>query len=228
MTGIVADSSGAILPGAKVAVKNLETGVVNRTATNDSGNYVVQNLIPGTYELTVGIQGFKTYVATNLRVQVGQVLRIDPSMAVGDVTESIAVTAAPPLVQTETGALGQTIDNRQIVQLPLNGRNIFGLVALVPGAAPDQSGNTRVNGARARGNEYMIDGVTQVTPVHRGGTALPPPPDANRGIQGSDQRVFGRVWQCVRRNDQRGHAFRHERFSRHSLGVPAQRRFEHS
>jgi len=178
VTGIVSDSSGAILPGAKIVVKNLETAVIVQTVANDTGNYVVQNLLPGSYELSTSIQGFKTYVATNLRVQVGQVLRIDPSMAVGDVAESIAVTAAPPLVQTETGALGQTIGNQQIVQLPLNGRNIFGLVALVPGAAPDQAGQTRVNGARARGNEYMIDGVTQVTPVHRGGTALPPPPDA--------------------------------------------------
>lgn len=178
ITGIVTDTSGAVMAGARITVKNLDTGVSVEALSNDSGNYVVQNLIPGNYELAAQIQGFKKFVATSLRVQVAQVLRLDPSMAVGDVNESISVVSAPALVQTETGALGQVIGNQQIVQLPLNGRNVYALLNLVPGAAPDQTGATRINGARARGNEYMVDGVTQVNTIHRGGPAAPPPPDS--------------------------------------------------
>ncbi len=178
LTGIVSDSTGAILPAVKLNLKNTATGVAAQTESNSSGNYVFQNLIPGDYQLTASNSGFKQFVATGLRIQVGAVLRVDPVLNIGDVSESITVSSAGAIVQTESGSLGQTVNNQQIVQLPLNGRNVFGLVNLVGGAAPDQSGAIRINGARARGNEYMVDGVTQVTPVHRGGVAAPPPPDA--------------------------------------------------
>jgi hypothetical protein len=178
ITGIVSDATGSVLPAVKLNLKNTGTGVAIQLTSNSSGNYVFQNLIPGAYELTATNTGFKQFVAKDLRVQVGTVLRVDPILNIGDVTESITVAAGAAIVQTESGSIGQTVNNQQIVQLPLNGRNVFGLVNLVGGAAPDQAGNVRINGARARGNEYMVDGVTQVTPVHRGGIALPPPPDA--------------------------------------------------
>jgi hypothetical protein len=178
LTGVAVDGSGATLPGVSITLKNLATNVIITAMTNDAGNYVIQNLVPGAYELTAQNSGFKKFVRTGLQVEVGQTLRIDPEMQVGDVNESVTISSAPPLVQTETGSRGEVIGNRQVTQLPLNGRNVYGLVNLVPGAAPDQAGNIRVNGARARGNEYMVDGVTQVTPVHRGGPVLPPPIDS--------------------------------------------------
>jgi hypothetical protein len=178
LTGVAIDGSGATLPSVSITLRNIATNVTVTATTNDAGNYLIQNLVPGAYELTAQFSGFKKFVRAGLQVEVGQILRIDPEMQVGDVNESVTVTSAPPLVQTETGSRGEVIGNRQVTQLPLNGRNVYGLVNLVPGAAPDQAGNIRVNGARARGNEYMVDGVTQVTPVHRGGPVLPPPIDS--------------------------------------------------
>jgi hypothetical protein len=178
LTGVAVEASGAALPGVNLTLRNLATNVAVTAVTNDAGNYLIQNLTPGEYELTAEAQGFKKFVRAGLKVEVGQTLRIDPEMQVGNVTDTVTVSGEPPLVQTETGSRGEVIGNRQVTQLPLNGRNVYGLVNLVPGAAPDQTGRIRVNGARARGNEYLIDGVTQVTPVHRGDPVLPPPVDS--------------------------------------------------
>lgn len=178
ITGIVTDGQGAALPGVKVEVKNVATNVISTATTNDEGNYLVANLIPGSYELTANLAGFKKFVRTGFQVQVAQTLRIDPVMPVGDVAETVVVTGATPLLQTETGSRGEVIDNRKITQLPLNGRNVYGLTALVPGAAPDNTGRVRINGARSRSNEYLVDGVTQVIPETRADPIAPPPIDS--------------------------------------------------
>jgi len=178
ITGIVTDSQGAALPGVNVEVRNIATNVISTATTNDEGNYLVANLIPGSYELSANLPGFKRFVRTGFQVQVAQTLRIDPVMPIGDVAETVVVSGASPLLQTETGSRGEVIDNRKITQLPLNGRNVYSLTALVPGAAPDNTGRIRINGARARSNEYLVDGVTQVNPETRGDPISPPPIDS--------------------------------------------------
>jgi len=178
ITGIVNDSSGLVMGGVAVEAKNASTGVVTRTATNAAGLYSIGNLIPGSYQLTAEMAGFKRYLRSGLTVQVGETSRVDIAMQVGAVTESVDVVGAAPLVETESGALGEVIDNRKITQLPLIGRNVYSLINLVPGATVDNSGRTRVNGSRARSNEFLIDGVTQVIPETRSGQAAAPPPDS--------------------------------------------------
>lgn len=178
ITGIASDSSGAVIAGVQIDVRNIATGVIISATSNPQGNYLIPNLIPGLYELTAAVQGFKKYVRTGLQVQVGETLRIDPALEVGNVTESVQVSAAAPLVQTESGSRGEVLDNRQITQLPLSGRNVYNLTALVPGSAPDNSGRVRINGARARSNEFLVDGVTQVNPETRADPIAPPPVDS--------------------------------------------------
>src|SRR5438552_1206378 len=123
--GTVTDQSGAVLPGAGVTVINQATGERESFLTDESGNYVLSNLKPGGYQLQVELRGFKRYTRSGLVLNVDQKLRIDVSLNIGEVSEEIQVIEAAPLMQTESASLGQVIDNRNIVDLPLNGRNPY-------------------------------------------------------------------------------------------------------
>src|SRR5262249_26818383 len=123
LTGIVKDGTGAILPGVKVSVTNLETNIVREVYTNDTGNYRVPALNPGTYKIESELPGFKKSVLTGIVLQVNQQARLDVTLEVGQITESVTVESASPLIDTESAIIGGVVNESKVVGLPLNGRN---------------------------------------------------------------------------------------------------------
>ncbi|HEV7798498.1 MAG TPA: TonB-dependent receptor [Pyrinomonadaceae bacterium] len=168
IAGTVADEKGAALPGAAVTVTNKSTGEVRTVVADDSGHYIVPLLPLGDYSVTVTVNGFKKYIADDIRVSVTETTTLDPSLTVGAVSESVTVNAAPQLVQTEGPQLGRVVDSRTVSELPLATRNFTQILGLSPGAAtylPDNtsvgrnSQNISVNGARVTNNNFQINGI---------------------------------------------------------------------
>jgi Carboxypeptidase regulatory-like domain len=173
ITGEVKDSTGAVVPGATVTVVNKATNATRTTQSNDVGLYDFPALPPGLYTVSSELQGFKT-ATTDLELQVQQTVRVNFTLELGTVTETATVTGVSPLVETSNATIGTVIENRRIVELPLNGRNYLQLVALSPnvsaefagaGQAGDRQGGTRANqqlsisGQRREFNYYTLDGV---------------------------------------------------------------------
>jgi hypothetical protein len=162
ITGVVTDASQAVVTSAKVSVKNLSTGVVNTAETNSSGVYNIPSLAAGTYEVRIESPGFKTYVESNVVLDVGRVLRVDAPLQLGAVGESITVQAEAPLLQTETSSTNTQVTNTQLNTLPfqLAGslRDPTSFVRLTPGATGGAFG-ANIAGGRAFASEVLIDGV---------------------------------------------------------------------
>lgn len=184
--GIVTDPQGAVIPGAKVTVRNTATGLERSVVTDSSGFYSIPLLPIGTYDLTVEAQGFQTGIQKDITLQIEQTARINVELKVGMATEVVTVTAAPPLTDTSTPTIGDVIENRRIVELPLNGRNFIQLALLAPNTVPQNqgangtfdtpsSGNVGfiVNGGRTDQNNYLIDGVTAVDHYFNVATVTP-------------------------------------------------------
>ncbi len=144
--GTATDSTGAVVPGATVTVKNQNTGEARTFTTDSSGNFRFNAVPAGTYTETVAAPGFKTTSISNLVVTVNTETRADVAMQVGQVTETVDVQASAPLLQTDTAALGTAIDTRTVHELPLNARNFFDLVALTPGATKVSGGSSVMDG----------------------------------------------------------------------------------
>ena len=153
-TGQITDSTGASISGATIHITNTATNAARTAASNDSGNYDFPSLPPGVYNVRVEKAGFKTATSNGVQVQVQQTVRLDFSMTVGQVTESVEVSAAAAQLQTENSTVGTVIENRRIVELPLNGRNYLQLVSLSPnvttaspsaGQAGSRQGGDRAN-----------------------------------------------------------------------------------
>jgi len=138
ITGKVVDSSGAVVPGTNVTITNVATSQTRQVQTNDTGNYSAPFLPPGTYNVRAEKQGFKAATRNDIRLQVADSLRVDFGMELGSITEAIVVDAAAPLLTTESGTVGTVIDNKRIVELPLNGRNYLQMVALSPNVSAEQ------------------------------------------------------------------------------------------
>ena len=136
VVGTTSDATGAVVPNATVTIADIKTNEKQTTTTSSSGDYRFVNLVPGTYSIDVEATGFKRFVRTPVSVQVDTATRINPAMELGAVTETVEVTAATPILQTETGSLGSEIDEKTIQETPLNGRNTLNLMALVPGVVP--------------------------------------------------------------------------------------------
>ncbi|MEK7409085.1 MAG: carboxypeptidase regulatory-like domain-containing protein [Acidobacteriota bacterium] len=173
--GTVTDSSLAAVPGAKVTVTNVGTGAGFVTETSQEGYYIAPSLLVGNYMVTAERPGFKTAVRRGITLQVDQTAQVNLVLEVGAVTESIDVTAAAPLVDTSTGTLGKVIENRRILDLPLNGRNALSLVLLTPSvksnAGPTNSGfgdrgiqlsSVSINGGPSAMNAQLLDGGTNI------------------------------------------------------------------
>ncbi len=178
ITGSVSDASGASVVGASLMARNVDTGVDYSAQSNNSGIYTIPLVPPGNYRLEVTMAQFRPISRSGIRINVNETAKIDFVLELGSVTETVSVNAAAPIVDTGSGAVSTIVDNRKITQLPLNGRNIYSLNALVPGAAPDNSGRIRFNGVRVRGNEVLVDGVSQVPPETRADPVQPPPVDS--------------------------------------------------
>src|SRR6185436_14622552 len=173
ISGLVTDSSGAVIPGAQVTVINLGTNTRSTGTTDASGNYTVPLLPRGDYRLEISAGGFRRFVREGIVLQVQQSARIDVQLTVGDLVESVVVTADATRLETENATLSKVVDNRSIVNLPLNTRNVYGLVFLTPGvtgSVGNSYGEMRysVNGARARTMDTMIDGVSAAHPTVNG------------------------------------------------------------
>jgi len=178
ITGAVSDPSGGVLVGATVQATNTQTNVIYKATSNGSGLYTVPFVPPGDYVVQVSSPGFSSLKRSGLVLQVGQTLELNLQLSTGSVEQTVTVDAAPPAIDTQSSSVATVIDNEKVTQLPLNGRNVYSLQGLVPGAAPDNSGRIRFNGIRSRGNEILVDGVSQVPPETRGDPVSPPPIDS--------------------------------------------------
>src|SRR5208282_642393 len=130
LMGTVTDASGAAVPNAQVTVTSQETGVVWHLKTGDLGNYVAPSLPPGSYKVQVEASGFQTAVSAATVIEAEQTARLDVSMQVGALNQSVEVTASAPLVESETSGLGEVVSRTQVETLPLNGRIFSQLVDL--------------------------------------------------------------------------------------------------
>jgi hypothetical protein len=163
--GTVRDESGAALPGAIVTATAAETRHKRVVLTRDDGAYTFPSLPPGTYQIRVELNGFRPLAHDGVKIATGETIRLELQLHVGGLTEAVTVTADAPLLRTGTSGLGQVIDNRKIVELPLNGRSFVTLAGLAPGVAlPPGSSLPRINGGRPRTNEYLFDGISVLQP----------------------------------------------------------------
>jgi hypothetical protein len=169
LTGTVKDSSGALVPGVTITMRNVATNESRQGLTNDVGLYRITNLPRGTYEAKAEMTGFKTITQTDVLVTVGETVRLDFNLQIGQLNENITVTSQAALVNTEEGRISNLVDERRVMDLPLNGRNAMSLMELQSGAVANPGGavlggtaggNTAfVNGQRNRGNNFLLDGT---------------------------------------------------------------------
>ncbi|HEX2343833.1 MAG TPA: TonB-dependent receptor [Vicinamibacterales bacterium] len=169
--GTVTDGTGAIVPGASVTVTNVQTNISLTTQTDARGAYIVPSLKPGEYSLTVEISGFQKTVRSGVVLQVAQVARIDLTLQTGQLSETVEVVGSSPILETQTSSRGAVIDQKQIVELPLNGRDYNQLALLSPGVLPGTprlasvnfKGVLNVNGNRTFNNVFLLDGVDNIS-----------------------------------------------------------------
>ena len=174
ITGEVTDQSGAIAPNASVTATNTATNGARTTLTNASGIYSFPALVPGPYQVRVEAAGFQSSVRSNIELQVQQTARVDFTLTVGQTSQTVEVSGTALLLTTESATVGTVIEQKSIVELPLNGRDFLQLVALSPSvtygfAPPNQAvgrqGGTRaqeniaIAGMRGTWNNYTLDGV---------------------------------------------------------------------
>lgn len=183
--GTVTDESGSVIPGATVTTRNTGTGAIQVTTTDTQGRYRIPALPVGDYEVQTELQGFQTVIRTGIRLSAGADVVVDFSVPIGQVAESLTVTAAAPLVNTTSASLGVVIEAVQMRELPLNGRNFEELVQLAPGVNVSRgAGASRnayvgkqeywtVSGSRPNGQEILMDGTNIQTYQNRGtGTGI--------------------------------------------------------
>src|SRR5436190_4202113 len=163
ITGTVGDASGALVPGAMVTARHEATGVTYTQLTTEAGLYAFSSLPVGTYTITVALPGFKTANRTGNVLEVDTPLVINMSLEVGGVTETVEVAAVTEVLQTTNAAIGNVVERKAIVDLPLNGRNPLALIALEPGVVQRSAGaagsGIHVNGARDRAVNVTVDGI---------------------------------------------------------------------
>jgi hypothetical protein len=160
ITGTVKDTSGAVVPGAQVTIKNVDTGAERTITTGDAGLYAAPYLQPGTYEIRASKAGFAAVVRQNIVLQVGQTLAINIQLPVRAAQQTVTVTAAPPLVDTQKTDVSQVVSSTQLQNLPLNGRRWSDLLLLTPGVSEDGAyGLVSYRGISGLYNNNMVDGT---------------------------------------------------------------------
>jgi hypothetical protein len=160
--GTVADQTGGVISGATVSIIDKDRGVARTLTTDDAGEYNAPTLIPGTYTVRAEAKGFKTIERQNILLEVGKEVRVDLTVQPGEQTQSVTVTEAIPLVETTNATLGGTLNNSQIQDLPLNGRNYQYLLSLRPGVMVQPGGGPwtqSTNNIRPDESAWMVDGV---------------------------------------------------------------------
>ncbi len=180
VVGTAVDGTGAAVPAAQIRLKNLETNAVRETVTDSTGHYSIPFLPAARFTLSAAAKGFRTYEVQSFELQVGQTARLDLKLELGEVTQTMSVSASAAALQTESASVGAVIDGSKIVDLPLNGRNFVQLAQLIPGVNPGTPGSITVrrgrgsigetsrsfgqtamsaNGARDTNNRFYLDGV---------------------------------------------------------------------
>jgi hypothetical protein len=161
--GSVSDSTGGVLPNCSVTITHIDTGLVRKVSTNERGDFNAPSLPVGEYKIVIGLAGFQSKALTGLILQVDQTAIIPTVLEPGAVTQTLEVTAAAPVLDSQTSSLGQVIENKRIVDLPLNGRNPFQLGVLSGGAVAFQGLTTNLpilaGGGRHNANDILLDGV---------------------------------------------------------------------
>jgi hypothetical protein len=170
LSGIVRDSSEAVVANASVKITNSDTATVLQTSTDQNGRFQAPSLPAGTYELAVEAAGFKRLDEKGLVLNVDQHAELQLSMQIGGSTETVVVTAETPLLETDSSEVGQVISNRSIVDLPLNQRNPFSLILLAPNVTGSVTNTMtglqfNVNGGRAGTTDVLLDGVSSSPPT---------------------------------------------------------------
>ena len=172
--GRVLDASGAAVPDVTLTITNTGTNVSMKTVSAANGSYLMPFLLPGTYRLSAQVAGFKGFVRDNIQVQVQDRVEIDVVLEPGVVTESVIVTAETPLLETTTASVGEVVDQTQIINLPINGRNPYMVARIVPGVQPtdtrtftrpfDNGGTADISigGNPRTNNDVLLDGIPNV------------------------------------------------------------------
>jgi hypothetical protein len=195
VTGTVTDAQGGIIPGATVTVTNTDTNVSVETITDDKGVFSVKDLVPGPYKIAATLQGFKTFVRDGVVLHTAETATINMKLDVGRLEETVTVSAGLSEVETNQSVLSQTMDNKRVSELPLNGRQVYMLLQLTSGTlftqqafgatgfsgtrAWDVNGNVSIHGSRTGNNEFLVDGAPgSGTGGGSGGWNYAPPVDA--------------------------------------------------
>lgn len=189
ITGYVYDTSEAVIAGAKVLVTNTGTGIETSRVTESTGQYLVTNLSPATYSITVEAPGFRRFVVAAVDLRVDSTVRIDAHLELGAVTDQVTVSVEPPILNSEKTDVGQYIPERQIQELPVLGRNLSKLYNTIPGVIqnsfqigagenPSEFNATIVNGQFFGNNEFILDGITDTACCFSGFQVIVPNKDS--------------------------------------------------
>ena len=221
IAGQVTNPNGEVIPGAKITATNVETNIKAEAVSGDSGTYQLPQLSPGRYTVEVESAGFKKFLRT-ITVQVSDRLTIDFPLELGDVSETVSITAEAPLLRREDAQLGEVIDQTMIQNLPQLNRDPLQLLRLAgnvqgDGGRATEGSDTRINGGRTQGIEYFSDGIAQSTGRAHGVTDLTPTAEAvqefkviTNGISAEYGRLSGGAVELITRsgtNDFHGQVF---------------------
>ncbi len=177
ITGRLTDPAGGIVPSAKILVVNEESGTTTNTESNEAGIYRAGSLSPGIYRIEVEAPGFQRLLRKAVGVQVSQVVQVDLSLQLGSINETVSITGAAPIIESQTSSVGQLIERSSLEGMPLPNRAATALITLSPGAVVIDSGSGGENipifsvaGGRARNQNYTLDGGNATNVV---GLAVP-------------------------------------------------------
>jgi hypothetical protein len=197
LVGTVSDPAGLVLPGASVVAVNVGTRDTYEATTNAEGDYYIQFVKPGTYEISVTVNGFQTFKATGVELASNQVVRTNAVMQVGGINESVSVEAHAQVLDTDRATVSETISQRAIVELPLSGRNVWSLASTTPGVLGGVTGDIGLNfrgaGQREIQNSLSLDGINSTANL-LAATSMRPIADAVTEIQvqtGSTSAEYG-------------------------------------
>src|SRR5262245_27328761 len=191
LNGTVTDAQGAVVPGVTVTVTNTETNVSAESVTDVNGIFSVKDVVPGRYKVAASLAGFKPFVRDGIILHTAETATIQVKLELGKVEETVTVSAGLSEVETNQSVLSQTMDNKKVSELPLNGRQVYMLLQLTSGTlftqqtfgatgfsgtrAWDVNGSVTIHGSRTGNNEFLIDGASN---AGTGGWTYAPPVDA--------------------------------------------------
>jgi hypothetical protein len=156
LIGTVTDQSGAVIPGVEVTAVNRETNVTSKMLTNDRGDYLIDNLRPGTYDVSAEQPGFKKQLFAAVKLEIGQYGRVDFVLTTGEISDTVTVTGQSPIINTDKAEIGSVIEEKTIREMPLRGRDIVKLAYLTTGGTQD----TQEIGLLSSGGAYGYGGGT--------------------------------------------------------------------